>query len=109
MEYCPDRWYILKITEIETGKIHYRVFGTWAGGYLGSDAWKMNSGITEVTELNSCYEFLGSSGSTYLVHKATYGTTGYGSMVLKGFMDKATLTEIEIMPEETDWLNLKYE
>ena len=50
MEYCPDRWLVVKITTKETGKVHYRVFATWHGGYLGSDSWKLNSDIIVATE-----------------------------------------------------------
>jgi hypothetical protein len=39
----PENWVILKITN--NGEIVYKVFGSWAGGYLGSDNWRINSGI----------------------------------------------------------------
>lgn len=50
MEYCPDRWLVLKFTEDTTGKVDYRVFATWCGGYLDCDSWQLNSGIVTVTE-----------------------------------------------------------
>jgi hypothetical protein len=39
----PENWVILKITN--NGEIVYKVFGSWVGGYLGSDNWRINSGI----------------------------------------------------------------
>ena len=40
----PDKWLVLKIGDL------YKVYGTWYGGYLGSDSWKINSGIVKVEE-----------------------------------------------------------
>lgn len=85
MEYVPDKWMIIKINSKKDP--HYRVFATWSGGYLGSDSWKMNSGITSVTEDDDYYYFKGSSGSVYKCHKAMRGqSTAYGWGVLESFI-----------------------
>jgi hypothetical protein len=55
--------------------------------------------------------FDGSSGSTYACHKAEYGTSGYGHGVLQNMIvnaEKNGIT-IEILPEETNWLEINYE
>ncbi len=109
MEYFPDRWLVIKITERATSKVHYRVFATWHGGYMGSDSWKLNSGIVVATEDEKSFSFAGDSGSVYRCGKYSYSTTAYGSSVLKNLIDMAELIDIEIMPEDTDWANFKYE
>ena len=72
-EYKPDKWVILKI--INKDKVIYKVMGGWYGGYLGSDTWRINSGITKVELEGDVYKFHGSSGSMYLCHKNNYGMT----------------------------------
>ena len=67
-QYFPDKWVVVKITT-QNVTIH-KVFACWYGGYLGSDSWKLNSGITRVFEEGQCFMFEGSSGSTYVCHKA---------------------------------------
>lgn len=81
-KYTPDKWLIVKVTNTEKNESHYRVFASWYGGYLGSDSWKLNSGITKVTEAGDYYFFDGASGSTYNCRKGCYGANGYGSGVL---------------------------
>jgi hypothetical protein len=55
--------------------------------------------------------FDGSSGSTYACHKASYGTNGYGRGVLENMISNASKNAItiEILPEETNWLEINYE
>jgi hypothetical protein len=60
-DYNPDKWLVVKITGKDTPPI-YKVFACWYGGYLGSDSWKLNSGITKVTEEDGYFFFEGSSG-----------------------------------------------
>jgi hypothetical protein len=109
-EYFPDKWVVVKITALDNPPVH-KVFACWYGGYLGSDSWKLNSGITRVFEEGQCFMFEGSSGSTYTCHKAQYGTNGYGGGVLQNMIDNASKNgiTIEILPEETNWLEIKYE
>ena len=79
-EYTPNRWLLLK------GKDCYKVFGTWSGGYISTDEWKLNSGITEVEVDGEYYLFTGYSGSVYRCHKEMNGVAGgwnYG--VLESF------------------------
>jgi len=83
--YNPDRWMIIKIAGKDP---HYRVFGSWYGGYGGSDSWRMNSGITKLIEEDNHYLFVGSSGSTYACHKDTYGANMYGMGVAKSYEEE---------------------
>tara|TARA_B110000503_G_scaffold129655_1_gene202101 strand:- start:191 stop:565 length:375 start_codon:yes stop_codon:yes gene_type:complete len=90
----PDKWVII---EIEQGgylsskpKPLYKVFGSWAGGYLDGDRWKMNSGIVSVEEDDDYYYFIGYSGSCYKCHKKGYGVmTSYSQSILDNIIDKA--------------------
>ena len=74
--YTPDAWKIVKITNPE-GESHYRVFAGWYGGFAGSDAWKMNSGITKFVDNNDVLEFHGHSGSIYYCARAIERVNGY--------------------------------
>jgi len=74
----PDRWVILELPEN-----NYKVFGTWMGGYLDGDRWKLNSGIKSVDSDNEYYYFIGYSGSCYKCHKKGYGVaTSFGIDIL---------------------------
>jgi hypothetical protein len=108
-DYQPDRWVVVKI--VTPKERLYKVFASWSGGYGGSDAWKMNSGITQATLVDDRWEFSGYSGSVYSCHKDAYGTNGYGGNVLQNFIEKMPSqgATMEIMPESTDWANLDYD
>ena len=108
MEYNPHRWLMVRLSN--DGKVHYRVFATWAGGYLDADEWKLNSGVTQLTETESHYLFEGSSGSVYKCGKKSYGSTGYGFGVLNNLITKSLDqgTVIDILPEKTDFTSMVY-
>ena len=110
MEYRPDRWLMVKLTN-DKNEVHYRVFATWGGGYLNGDEWKLNSGVTSLKETGSKFYFEGSSGSTYICNKGSYGSTGYGHGVLNGLITKSLDqgVTIDVLPEETDFTSLVYE
>jgi hypothetical protein len=109
-DYNPDKWLVIKITGKDTPPVH-KVFACWYGGYLGSDSWKLNSGITRAYEDGMCFMFDGSSGSTYVCHKASYGASSYGFGVLEKMVTKALEHDvrIEVLPEETNWLEINYD
>lgn len=107
-QYNPDRWVVLKIEPVDNSPHHYRVFGTWGGSYLGGQSWKMNSGIESVQFVDSCFEFIGSSGSLYRCHKNAYGCFSYGMSILDNFMKNDSYVKITIMNKNTDWLSLDY-
>jgi hypothetical protein len=109
-DYTPDRWVVIKITGPDTPPVH-KVFACWFGGYAGSDSWKLNSGITKATLEGNCYSFEGSSGSVYECHKDSYGYNMYGGSVLHKMIDNASANgvTIEVLPENTNWLEINYE
>jgi hypothetical protein len=109
-DYRPDKWLVVKITGKDTAPVH-KVFASWYGGWAGSDSWKLNSGNTKATLVGDVYYFDGYSGSVYECHKDEYGYTSYGGSVLTDIIQKAEQNgvKIEIMPQETNWLEIKYE
>lgn len=109
-DYSPDKWVVVKITGNDSAPIH-KVFASWYGGWAGSDSWKLNSGITKATIDGYVYSFEGSSGSVYKCHCDSYGTNSYGGSVLNGMIEKAAKNgvTIEILPEDTNWLEINYE
>ena len=81
--YAPDKWLLIKIRGTDP---HYRVFGSWSGGYLDGDSWRLNSGITSVEEVGDYYYFHGNTGSVYKCHKEAYGATVYGYSVAQRYV-----------------------
>jgi hypothetical protein len=74
MIYTPDSWRIIKIENEDTR--HFRILCSWYGGYLGSDSWKISSGIENVIEHETHYEIPQTSGSTYLIYKTNEYMSG---------------------------------
>lgn len=110
IDYHPDRWMILKVTE--SAKTHYRVFATWGGSYLSGQSWKMNSGIDSVDEDNTYFYFTGASGSVYACYKGedAYGAYSFGMMQLHSLIEQAgDKIEVVEMPASTNWKGLNYE
>ena len=109
-EYRPDKWVVVKISSDKHPPVH-KVFACWYGGYAGSDSWKLNSGITKATLEGYVYSFEGSSGSVYECHEDCYGTNAYGGSVLANMISNAANNgiTIEVLPEETNWLEINYE
>ena len=105
-DYVPDRWAVIKIGDADNH--HFRVFGSWRGGYLDGERWRLNSGITKVEETEHDYFFTGETGSVYQCRKGAYGATSYGSMVIaKNIEDvSAQGTTIEVLEEDTDFAQL---
>lgn len=104
--YSPDGWMLVKIGGTDP---HYRVFGSWAGGYLDGDGWRLNSGITEVLEDDEFYYFKGSTGSVYRCYKEAYGRlTSYNWSVLKGLEERATNTLIALREKPKDVMKMDW-
>lgn len=103
--YRPDHWMIVKI---EGSDPHYRVFGTWeTSNPFNGDQWRLNSGITGVTEDDKKYYFEGHSGSLYECVKGTYGVTDYGQKILKyysGHTNQFNPIEQPSNIMEMDWI-----
>lgn len=108
-EYTPDNWVVLKIKEGKFDRGFYKVLGGWSGGYLDGDAWRMNSGITEVTEDGDYLLFHGYSGSVYRCYKEAYRLTMANGGVYNALKEKEAFEgQITLMPEDTNWLEMKW-
>ena len=103
-EYNPDNWVVIKVKGKDP---HYRVLAGWSGGYTTGDSWRMNSGITKVEEDDGAYYFSGSSGSTYNCGKESY-TLRTNNAWVWDVLQKRHGDEVELMPEDTDWMNMDW-
>jgi len=70
----------------------------------------LNSGITKVTKTKKHYNFRGFSGSVYKCHENAYGMTCYGLTIIDNIINKSKEAgvTVEILPEDTNWLDLTY-
>ena len=105
-EYFPDKWVLV---ELKTPKeTLYKVLASWYGGYLGSDSWKLSSGLESIEKTELSYEFHNFSGSVYKCHKEAYGMSMYTTSVYLSY-EKMNTDEIQIRlldEEEIDKINL---
>ena len=104
-EYFPDKWKIVKITGKDP---HYRVFGSWYGGFTGGDSWRMNSGIVSVEEGDSIYIFKGDSGSEYYCRKGSYGASAYGASIISKYVEMSE-GHFEPLDEMPDVMNMNWQ
>lgn len=104
-EYIPEEWAIIKF-ELN-GNTEYKVFGSWRGGYLTGDSWRLNSGISKVEEHDNYYHFYGYSGSVYRCRKGRYGITGmHNNGVLRQIVEADKDIKAEILNEDTAFLSI---
>jgi hypothetical protein len=103
--YTPDNWVVIKLDDgVEP---HYRVLAGWSGGYTTGNHWRVNSGITKVTEDNMYYYFSGSSGSTYRCGKKSY-MLRMNNVHVWSQLQRIHGDKVEMMPEDTDWMNMDW-
>lgn len=79
--YTPDGWAFLKI-QVEGCDPRIKVFGSWSGGYLNGDSWRVNSGCKKIRENEGEYIVSGYSGSQYILSKTANRITSYNKGVL---------------------------
>jgi len=108
----PDKWVIIKLSGKDKTSPLYKVFATWYGGYLGSDRWKLNSGIVSVEDSETSYIFNGYSGSKYICGKneTHYGTSPYTGSLLNSIINNVSdykYNTIEVLTYDNNWLELK--
>jgi hypothetical protein len=84
--YNPDRWVIVELKYNDSDEVNRKVLASWYGGYLGSDRWKLSSGITEIVDKDSYYEIHNHSGSIYNCGKQSQGMSGYTAGVYNSFV-----------------------
>ena len=85
--YTPDGWTFLKI-QVEGCDPRIKVFGSWSGGYLNGDSWRVNSGCTKIEENENEYVVYGYSGSQYILSKQNNYITSYNKGVLEGMIQE---------------------
>jgi len=103
--YTPDNWVVIKLDDgVEP---HYRVLAGWSGGYTTGNHWRVNSGITKVTEDDMCYYFSGSSGSTYRCGKKSY-MLRMNNVHVWSQLQRLHGDKVGLMPEDTDWMNMDW-
>ena len=101
--YNPDKWIVVHITGKDIQPID-KIFASWY------DSWRLNSGIAKVSIEDSIFCFEGISGSVYECNKDSYGCSNYGDGIFFEMCATAELqgVEMEILPEETNWLEINY-
>jgi hypothetical protein len=102
----PHRWVVIQIKSNLYKSNLYKVFGTWYGGYLSDDRWRMNSGIVSIEEDDDFYYFKGYSNSMYKCNKKSYGTSFWTRGILNSIIEEAkniSEVEITILDENTNF------
>lgn len=86
--YTPDGWTFIKIQVYGEVKPLIKVFGSWSGGYLKGDSWRVNSGVTKIKENLDEYIVSGYSGSQYILIKQNNHITSYNKGVLEDMIQE---------------------
>jgi hypothetical protein len=91
----PDRWVIIKVTKHDENKTERYVLSGWYGGYLGGDSWRKSSNIVkeEVLDDRGNIKVTTESGSTYLLKKLCWGTSGVSGNILSNWQTQAIESE----------------
>lgn len=101
MKYYPDRWLLLKVKDTE-GVTFYKVLSSSNGGYMGSDHWRLNSGIVNAKIDGSLVIITSESGSEY--NCANYGATNLGWSIYLQLIEKFGEDRIIAFMSEKDAL-----
>lgn len=86
--YTPSGWSFLKIKVYGQDNTIVKVFGSWSGGYLSGDSWRVNSGVTKIEESDREYIVSGYSGSQYILSKTVNHITAYNKRVLEDMIEE---------------------
>jgi hypothetical protein len=81
--YQPDRWVLVKLEAYK--ETIYKILASWYGGYLGSDYWRLSSGLVSRIDVDGRYVLRNESGSTYRCSKGNYGMSGYTTEVFESY------------------------
>ena len=107
--YTPDNWVVLKIRQGKLDRGFYKVLAGWSGGYADGDSWRMNSGVTEVTEDGDYLLFHGYTGSVYRCYKESYGLRMNNAGVYNQLKENEGFEgQVTLLDEETDWMNVEW-
>lgn len=98
--YQPDRWVLLKYQH------GYKVLGSWYGGYLYGDSWRLNSGVTSVdVSQDNLISFWGASGSCYTCHEDDYGMSTTAASVYQQLEEKHGFKLVEDLKQAIKEIN----
>lgn len=101
--YRPDRWVVVKI-DLEKEPL-YKVFGSWSGGYLYGDSWRLNSGVERISEKEDSILFHGYTGSVYECHKDSYGYAEFSRGILDSLIYESGLPMTVLTEEQAkEWI-----
>jgi hypothetical protein len=107
--YTPDAWVVVKIQQVGSEEVLYKVFAQWYGGYTKGDSWKMNSGIVRASTDDNYFKFEGYSGSSYWCHKNYYRTTLYGTSVLNKIINDMKVHGYDVtVLDDCNWSDFIY-
>jgi len=108
-EYYPDCWVVIRIVSVEdSNQIFYRLLSGWIGGYAQADAWRLNSGIIKMEDVDSHWVVHGQSGSVYRCYKNSYRLSTLTFAKYTEWQKKLGEETLQMMPENTDWLNVNW-
>lgn len=82
MIYTPDGYAVIRIQTYGSDDFIMKVFGSWSGGYLSGDSWRLNSGIIDIKDEGDYYLVTGFSGNQYRLSKTTNYIRPYNKSVL---------------------------
>lgn len=88
----PDKWVLVELKNLTDNKSHYRVLGSWYGGFAGSNSWKLSSGVLpeKLERTDTFYKSPQESGSTYTMYHGCYGMSGFTSGVARMYEEQST-------------------
>jgi hypothetical protein len=96
--YEPDGWVIVKFMPVDAPTF-YKIFGTWRGGYLDGDTWRMSSGSfsPQDAELHEgVITWPQTSGSIYKLRVEDENcTTFYTGCVLDNIVERSKANGID--------------
>lgn len=82
MIYTPDGYAVIRLQTYGSDDFIMKVFGSWCGGYLSGDSWRLNSGIIDIKDEGDSYLVTGFSGNQYRLSKTTNYIRPYNKSVL---------------------------
>lgn len=102
--YNPDAWVIVELSGTEVKDRYHRILAGWYGGYVGTDHWKLSSGVTRIFDKETYWEIHNESGSIYNCGKACERTT---ALTASTFANLVTKNSDEIAVHLVDFDDIK--
>lgn len=98
----PFRWVIVEVSLSSKKTLH--ILSGWAGGYIGSDSWRLSSPIKNIDsdDAEKVFHVVTGSGSTYNLLYASSGLTFTTTGILKNLKSKSDDTTIISVYETVD-------